>query len=99
MGRKQDIITLITEQLAKIKGNKYAYIGPDTVLDENLISMNFSVTVRHAKSVVTVRSFIDEPIRLKAQYDMRSDFYDQVNLQQLIDRDLLEVSAYVNQHI
>lgn len=99
MRRKEKIIQLIIEQLDTIADVKYVFIGPDTVLDANLISLNFSLLTNLAKGTLTVRGFIDIPLTLKAQYHLRSNFYDQPQLQERIARDLKAVSAYVNLHI
>ncbi|MDB4925534.1 hypothetical protein [Mucilaginibacter sp.] len=97
--RKQEIIKLIIDALTSMENVEYTFTGQITTLDQNLISLDFDLKANFTKGAFNVRGFIDEPLNLNAQFDLRSPLYDNKDLQNQIIKDLQSVSTLVNQRI
>ncbi|WP_454804242.1 hypothetical protein [Mucilaginibacter phyllosphaerae] len=99
MTRRQYMINLINEYLSANDDAEYIPIGPDVVMDNNLISINFTLKSKLGSGNITVRGSIDEPLNLRAQYDHRYELADNKAVHRMVDEHLKAVSEWVNSQI
>jgi hypothetical protein len=96
MDRKQKIMRLIIENLTENPQTEYTYTGAVTTMDPNVISLEFTAKKANIRGEFNIWGMIDVPLRLKAQYDSRSQLNDHPVIQQQVQNDLDEVSARIN---
>lgn len=97
--RKDEIIRLIAERLSEVKDVEYVYNGPVTTLDKHLIMLDYAIKHSYGRLNFSIRTFIDEPLRLRAE--IQNDGFS-VNLPAIknrIEDDLRLLSAELNRII
>ncbi len=87
---------LIVDDLAEIEHIEYTYLGATTTLDQNIISLDFVAKTVNIRGEFNIHGIIDIPVQLKAQYDPRSIFLDNLTIQLQIKDDLIDISKKIN---
>ncbi|WDF77128.1 hypothetical protein PQ469_24900 [Mucilaginibacter sp. KACC 22773] len=96
MDRRQKIMRLIIDALTANDELSYTYTGAATLMDMNIISLDFVVKTNRTGGELNIWGMIDVPLVLKAQYDGRSFLQEHPAIQRQIEGHLKKIAENIN---
>ncbi|SDD99608.1 hypothetical protein SAMN05216464_103278 [Mucilaginibacter pineti] len=96
MDRRQKIMRLIIDALTQNKELVYDYIGTTTLMDPNVITIDFVVKTKSTSGKLNIWGMIDVSLMLKAQYDSKSELLNHPEIQQQINVHLKDLAKDIN---